>query len=50
MRSGKPAASGASHGRTAVPDSDLDRLFAVLGPRLDEFRSLFEDMGGALAR
>jgi polyhydroxyalkanoate synthesis regulator phasin len=28
-----------------VPDSDLDRLFAVLGPRLEEFRSLFEDMG-----
>ena len=50
MRSGKPAASGASRGRTAVPDSDLDRLFAVLGPRLDEFRSLFEDMGGTLAR
>ncbi len=45
MRSGKPAASGASRGRTAVPDSDLDRLFAVLGPRLEEFRSLFEDMG-----
>ena len=46
MRSGKPAASGASHGHTAVPDSDLDRLLAVLGPRLDEFRSLFEDLGG----
>ena len=46
MRSGKPAGSGASHGHTAVPDSDLDRLLAVLGPRLDEFRSLFEDLGG----
>ena len=29
-----------------MPDSDLDRLLAVLGPRLDEFRSLFEDLGG----
>jgi polyhydroxyalkanoate synthesis regulator phasin len=27
-----------------VPDSDLDRLIAVLGPRLDEFRSLFDDL------
>ena len=38
------AASGASRGRTAVPDSDLDRLLAVLGPRLDELRSLFDDL------
>ena len=28
----------------AVPDSDLDRLLAVLGPRLDEFRSLFDEL------
>ena len=27
-----------------MPDSDADRLFAVLGPRLDELRSLFEDL------
>ncbi len=27
-----------------MPDSDLDRLIAVLGPRLDEFRSLFDDL------
>jgi hypothetical protein len=46
MRSARPAGNGASRGRTAVPDSDLDRLLAVLGPRLDEFRSLFEDLGG----
>jgi hypothetical protein len=46
MRSAKPADSGASRARTAVPDSDLDRLFALLGPRLDEFRSLFDDLGG----
>jgi polyhydroxyalkanoate synthesis regulator phasin len=29
-----------------VPDSDLDRLLAVLGPRLDELRSLVDDLGG----
>jgi polyhydroxyalkanoate synthesis regulator phasin len=29
-----------------VPDSDLDRLLAVLGPRLDELRSLFDDVSG----
>ena len=29
-----------------MPDSDADRLFAVLGPRLDELRSLFEDLSG----
>jgi polyhydroxyalkanoate synthesis regulator phasin len=28
-----------------VPDSDLDRLLAVLGPRLDELRSLVDDLG-----
>jgi len=27
-----------------VPDSDLDRLFALLGPRLDELRSLLDDL------
>jgi len=27
-----------------VPDSDLDRLLAVFGPRLDELRSLFDDL------
>ncbi len=46
MRSARPAASGASRVRTAVPDSDLDRLLAVLGPRLDELRSIFDDLGG----
>jgi hypothetical protein len=46
MRSARPAGSGASHGRTAVPDSDLDRLLAVLGPRLDELRSIFDDLSG----
>jgi polyhydroxyalkanoate synthesis regulator phasin len=30
----------------AVPDSDFDRLLAVLGPRLDELRSLFDDLSG----
>ena len=30
----------------AVPDSDLDRLLAVLGPRLDELRSLFDELSG----
>ena len=29
-----------------MPDSDLDRLLAVLGPRLDELRSLFDDLSG----
>ncbi len=29
-----------------MPDSDLDRLLAVLGPRLDELRSLVDDLGG----
>ncbi|HUZ81819.1 MAG TPA: hypothetical protein VMU73_06200 [Gaiellaceae bacterium] len=27
-----------------MPDSDLDRLLAVFGPRLDELRSLFDDL------
>ena len=31
-------------GRMAVPDSDLDRLLAVLGPRLDELRSLLDEV------
>ncbi len=29
-----------------MPDSDLDRLLAVLGPRLDELRSLLDDLSG----
>ncbi len=27
-----------------MPDSDLDRLLAVFGPRLDELRSLLDDL------
>ena len=29
-----------------MPDSDLDRLLAAVGPRLDELRSLLDDLGG----
>jgi polyhydroxyalkanoate synthesis regulator phasin len=29
----------------AAPGSELDRLLALLGPRLDELRSLFDDLG-----
>jgi polyhydroxyalkanoate synthesis regulator phasin len=29
----------------AEPASDLERLLQLIGPRLDEFRSLFEDLG-----
>jgi polyhydroxyalkanoate synthesis regulator phasin len=28
-----------------VPASDLERLLQLLGPRLDEFRSLFDELG-----
>jgi polyhydroxyalkanoate synthesis regulator phasin len=27
-----------------VPDSDLEKLLALLGPRVDEIRSLLEDL------
>ncbi len=30
----------------AAPGSELDRLLALLGPRLDELRSLVDDLGG----
>ncbi len=46
MRSASVAGNGASRARTVVPDSDLDRLFAILGPRLDELRSLLDDLNG----
>jgi hypothetical protein len=46
MRSANAAGNAVSRVRTAVPDSDLDRLLAVLGPRLDELRSLFDDVSG----
>jgi polyhydroxyalkanoate synthesis regulator phasin len=29
----------------AEPASDLERLLQLIGPRLDEFRSLFDDLG-----
>jgi polyhydroxyalkanoate synthesis regulator phasin len=29
----------------AEPASELERLLSILGPRLDEFRSLFDDLG-----
>jgi polyhydroxyalkanoate synthesis regulator phasin len=29
----------------AVPASDLERLLGLLGPRLDELRSLLDDLG-----
>lgn len=28
-----------------MPASDLERLLQLLGPRLDEFRSLFDELG-----
>jgi polyhydroxyalkanoate synthesis regulator phasin len=28
-----------------APASDLERLLQLLGPRLDEFRSLFDELG-----
>jgi polyhydroxyalkanoate synthesis regulator phasin len=30
----------------AAPGSDLDRLLSLLGPRLDELRSLLDDLSG----
>ena len=30
----------------AAPGSDLDRLLALLGPRLDEVRALLDDFSG----
>ncbi len=48
MRSARRAASGASRGPTAVPDSTdreaLDRVVTMLGLRLDEARSLLDDV------
>ena len=48
MRSAKRAGSGASRGPTAVPDSTdreaLDRVVTMLGLRLDEARSLLDDV------
>ena len=51
MRSVRRAASGASRGPTAVPDSPegadreaLDRVVTMLGLRLDEARSLLDDV------
>ena len=50
MRSASGAASGAQQGRMDDPGNDvfyepdpLDRLFALLGPKLDEFRSLVDE-------
>ena len=47
-RSAKRAGSGASRGPTAVPDSTdreaLDRVVTMLGLRLDEARSLLDDV------
>jgi polyhydroxyalkanoate synthesis regulator phasin len=32
-------------GAPGSSSSELERLFQLLGPRLDEFRSLFDDLG-----
>ena len=38
------AVNAGSHGRMGAPVSDFERLVQLLGPRLDELRSLVDDV------